>query len=105
MGASAAAAIIIRRERELVEHFRSHAALSAAAAKTPTELAVEQRMAWVILLNRGIIRDAGGGRFYLDEAAWEANRAMKRKMAAVMLVVFICAAAAAAFATSNAARR
>ena len=87
MGASAAVAIIIRREKDLVAHFRSHGAIDAAHAMTPAALGVEQRMAWEILSRNAVIRDGASGTFYLDEVSWEAGQQRRRRMAVVMLVV------------------
>ena len=86
MGASAAAAIIIRREKDLVAHFRSHGAVDAAHAMTPVALGVEQRFAWTILHNRAIIRDGAPGTYYLDELSWEAAGRRRRRVAVIALI-------------------
>jgi len=83
---AAAAAVVIARENDIVAHFRGAEALSAATAKSATELGVDKSGAWIMLERRGIIRAAGEARYYLDEVAWAANRA-RRKRAAVMLIV------------------
>jgi hypothetical protein len=87
MGASAAVAIIVRREKDLVAHFRSHGAIDAAHAMTPAALGVEQRLAWEILRRRAVIRDGAPGTFYLDEPSWEAAQQSRRRVAVVMLIV------------------
>jgi hypothetical protein len=89
MGASAAVAIIIRREKDLVVHFRSHGAIDAAHAMTPAALGVERQLAWEILYRRAIIRDGAPGTYYLDEPSWEASRSRRRKIAAFMLVLVL----------------
>ncbi len=105
MGASAAAVIIIRKEKDLVRHFRDAGATSAASAKAAAALGVHERFAWAMLLRRGIIQESAPGTFYLDEAEWEESRQRKRKLAVVMFVAVFAAAFAAAYATINASRR
>jgi hypothetical protein len=95
MGASAAAAILIRREKDLVAHFRNHGAVDAAHAMTAVALGVEERLAWVVLRNRAIIRDGGPGTYYLDELSWEAAGRRRKRV----LVVVIAAVAVALIAT------
>ncbi len=105
MGASAAAVIIIRKEKDLVRHFRDAGALSAANAQSPAALGVHERLAWAILLRKKIIKEAAPGTFYLDDAAWEESRQQKRKLAMIVFFVVFAAAFAAAYTTINASRR
>ncbi len=88
----AAAAILIRKEKDLVAHFRQHGALSSATAKTANELGVDQRLAWAILRRREIIREATPGIYYLDEPAWTAHRAAQRRVALVGVTIGLLAA-------------
>jgi hypothetical protein len=92
MGA-AAAAIIIRKEKDLVAHFRAAGAISPATAMTPDALGVHQRLAWERLVTRAVIREAVPGSFYLDEPSWVALRRTRRRLAIVMLVVAVSLAA------------
>ena len=80
MGASAAAAIIIRKERHLVEHFRRAGALSPASAQSVDELDIHPRLVWERLVSRAIVREAAPGLFYLDEPSWEAFRRTRRRL-------------------------
>jgi hypothetical protein len=48
MGATAAAAVIIRKEKRIVEAFRSAGATSPGTAVSPEVLGVHQRIALVI---------------------------------------------------------
>jgi hypothetical protein len=91
MGASAAAAIIIKRERDLVDHFRRAGATSPQTAQSPAALGVEQRLAWNILVNGAIIRTGASGTFYLDEASWEALGRRRRRLAVVIAVIALFA--------------
>ena len=91
MGATAAAAILIRREKDLVAHFRSHGAVDPAHAMTPTALGVEERFAWTVLRNRGVIRDGAPGTYYLDELSWDAANSRRRRVAIVALILVVAA--------------
>ena len=74
MGATVAAAVIIRKERELVEHFAEAGAVSPASARSSSDLGVHERFAWIRLVDRGVIREAAPGRYYFDEPTWVALR-------------------------------
>jgi poly(3-hydroxybutyrate) depolymerase len=89
MGASAAVAIIIRKEKDLVAHFRAAGAISAATAKTPGDLGVHERVAWSRLASRAVVRQGTPGTYYLDEPSWEALRRTRRRMALVLLIVVL----------------
>lgn len=102
MGA-AAAAVIIAKEKDLVAHFRLAGALSAASAKSATELGVDTRFAWYILERRAIIRAAGEGLYYLDEPAWMAHRRRRRRAAIALLVIVLGLLAISVFAAIRAA--
>jgi hypothetical protein len=87
MGASAAAVIIIRREKDIVAHFESAGATDAARAIPPVEGRLGKRLAWRRLLARRVIREATPGSYYLDEAAWVALSHMRRRVATVFMVL------------------
>lgn len=82
----AAAAIIIRREREIVSIFRAAGATRADAARRPEELDVDRRVAFRLLVGHAVLRDVGDGRYYLDEPSWNAFGAMRRRLVAVLLI-------------------
>jgi hypothetical protein len=89
MGA-AVAAIIIRREKDLVEHFRRAGATRPEAAQTPGALGVDDdNMIWRILVKGAVIRQGAGGGYYLDELSWEALGRRRRRMAIIMLAVVV----------------
>lgn len=87
MGATAAAAIIIRKERELVDHLRSVGAVSPDSARTLTQLGADQGIAWRRLVDHAVIRSTPAGTWYLDEPSWMALRRMRRRLALVMAIV------------------
>jgi len=88
MGA-AAAAIIIKREKDLVEHFRNAGATSPQRAQSPGALGVEDdNLIWRILVERAVIREGAAGAYYLDEPSWEALGRRRRRMA-IIIGVFV----------------
>lgn len=96
-----AAAIIIRREKELVNHFRQMNALTPASAQSTNVLQVDENIAFRILRDRAIIRETSPGLYYLDELSWEASRRLKRRLALVLLAVVIVAGVSSYFATAR----
>lgn len=101
--ATAAAAVVIAKEKDLVAHFRRAGALSPATAKSVADLGVDTRLAWSILEGRAIIREAGEGLYYLDEPAWVAHQERRRRIAIVMLVIVLALLAVSTFVTMKAA--
>lgn len=89
MGAPAIAAVINRKEKEVVELFREVGATSPAAAKSLTDIGVEQAWPLSRLRRRAIVREAAPGKYYLDEEVWTAMRGMRQRM--VLVVVGIAA--------------
>ena len=90
MGAAAAA--ILRKERDIVNTYRGVGATSPDRARSPDELDVPRRVAFGRLVQRAVLRDTGDGRYYLDEPSWEALRGIRRRMALVIMIVVIGAA-------------
>lgn len=89
----AAAAIIIRKEKEIVRAFRSAGATTAAKSASTSELGVHERMPFRILRWREVIRETTPGRYYLDEAAW-ARMSKRRKQMLVVAIAFVVLAGA-----------
>ena len=80
MGAPAIAAVIIRREREVVDLFRAAGATSPAGAKSLDEVGVYEAWPLSRLRRRAIVREASPGRYYLDEEVWTAMRGMRQRI-------------------------
>ena len=87
MGASAAAIVILRKQEDLIQHFRSAGAISTGTAKSVDELGVETRLVWSGMLRRAVVREASPGRFYLDEPSWEAMVSRRRIRVRIALAV------------------
>jgi hypothetical protein len=95
MGA-AVIAVIVRRERELVELFTREGATSPVAAKTLQELNIDDHgVAMRRLRNRAVVREAGG-RYYVDLESWEAFRRTRQRMALVLALIVLAFAVAVA---------
>lgn len=89
MGAAAAAAIIRRREMEVVDDFRAAGAISRETAQSYTAIGLGESMGLRRLRNRAVIREAAPGTFYLDEEVWEAVRRTRRRIATVFLAILV----------------
>lgn len=91
MGASAAAAIVLLKEKQIVATFRQAGATSAPAAATPAALGVHQGLAFSKLRRRAILREAAQGYFYLDEPSWVAFGKARRRVALVAGLIVLAA--------------
>jgi hypothetical protein len=89
MGAGAIAAMMARREREVVEDFRSAGATSPKAAQSYTATGFGASQAIKRLRNRAVIREAAPGTYYLDEEVWEAVRRTRQRIAMVMIISIV----------------
>ena len=87
----AAAAIIVRRQRDIVDTFRSASATTPASARSPGELGVEEDMIFKGLKRRAVLRDTGNGRYYLDEPSWQALGNIRRRLVTVVLLIALLA--------------
>ena len=73
----AAAAVILMKERQVVETFERAGATAVGTARSPTELGVDpDGVGWRRLRERAIVREArpDTGLYYLDVEVWQATR-------------------------------
>ncbi len=92
MGA-VAAAVIMRKERELVDHFRQAGAVSVSTAQSLTQLGVHaDGVGWHRLTQRAVVREASPGFYYFDEPSWNALRYVRHRMLFVVFAVAIIVA-------------
>jgi hypothetical protein len=84
MGAPAIAAIIRRKEREVVDDFRRGGATAPTTAKSLAELGLEDSWPVRRLQRRAVIREPEPGIMYLDEEVWQAVRRTRRRVAIVL---------------------
>ena len=89
MGAPAIAAVMRRREQEVVDDFRAAGATSPKQAQSYTALGFGESLALRRLHNRAVIREAAPGMFYLDEEVWAAVRRTRRRIAAVLILMML----------------
>jgi hypothetical protein len=92
VGTSAVAAVVIAKEKRIVDAFRRGGAISVTSAVTPSVIGVSERAAFGRLRKRAVLQEASPGAFYLDEASWQALRATRRRMALGALLVVLLAA-------------
>ena len=86
MGA-AVAAILIRRETEVVDDFRAAGATSRETAQSYTAIGLGESLGLKRLRDRAVIREAAPGTYYLDEEVWTAVRRTRRRIATVFLLI------------------
>ena len=89
MGAAVAVAVMRRKERELREGFFNAGAIQPIHARSLSDLGVDENMAWKRLCRHSVIREATPGLFYWDEDVWQALRAMRLRMALMMVGAII----------------
>jgi hypothetical protein len=89
MGAGAIAAMMARREREVVDDFRAAGATSPKDAQSYTAAGFGASQAIRRLRNRAVIREAAPGTYYLDEEVWEAVRRTRKRIAIVIFSVLV----------------
>ena len=80
----AVAAIIAAKTREIVEAFRVARATSVTSGRSLADIRLEDSRIFRGLLRRGLIHEASPGTYYLDEAAYEADRKRRLTLALVL---------------------
>ena len=100
----AAVAVILTKERHIVEALEGMGITSPAAARTIEELedlgVHSSGVAWHALKNRVIVREGSPGRYYVDVEVWQAARRRRRRVMLLVLAVVLLAAAVT-FLTAN----
>lgn len=85
------AAAMVARQRKFVERLRSAGATSPERATAAATFGGDEGMAFGILLRRAVVKKTGE-RYYLDEPAWEALRAKRRRRVLLALAVALVGA-------------
>jgi transposase-like protein len=88
MGA-AVAAVIVAKEREIVDAFRDAGAVSTVTARPLDQVGVDENIGFRRLRAHEVIREATPGRYYLDEGVWVAVRRTRRRVMVVLLAVVV----------------
>ena len=89
MGAPAIAAVIRRREREVVDDFRRTGATSPTTAKSLQDIGLSDSWPVRRLQRRAVIREPEPGIMYLDEEVWTAVRRTRHRVALLFGSVLI----------------
>ena len=93
----AAVAVLLIKERHIVEAMEALGVTSPAAARSIEQLGDlgidPGGMAWRALKNRATVREAASGRYYVDIEVWEANRRRRKRILTLVLTVVLIAAA------------
>lgn len=84
---STVAAVILARERRMVNRLRAAGAVTPEQARTLEELGISRGVIFRRLRERAVVRQAGQDRFYLDEPSWEAVRRGRRRAIHVLGVI------------------
>jgi hypothetical protein len=89
----AGVAVVLIKERHIVEAFERAGATTAERARTLDELGDvgvhAHGLAWHALRDRVIVREAGAGRYYVDIELWQATRRRRRRVLFVVIVVAV----------------
>ena len=97
--APAIAAMIVRARRRIAAYFFVEHAVSAEEAVAYVPQRPIERREFERMRKRGVIRDAGGGKYWLDTAAYQADAERRgRALVPVVIVLAIAAALALTFA-------
>jgi len=87
MGAAAVAAILRKREQDVIDDFRAAGATSPDRAQSYTAMGVGDSLAIKRLRNRAVIREATPGTYYLDEEVWSAVVRTRRRLVVTLLSI------------------
>lgn len=85
MGAPAVAAILRKREQEVIDDFRASGATSPERAQSYHAIGLGDSLAIKRLRNRAVIREAAPGTYYLDEEVWSAVVRTRRRLVITVL--------------------
>jgi hypothetical protein len=89
----AAAVIILRKQRDIVEVYQGARAITPDSARTPDELGIDRSLIFKGLVRRAVLRETSNGRFYLDQPSWNALHSSRRRIGLVVAVAALAALA------------
>ena len=87
-----AAAVIVMKERHIVEAFERAGATEPSRGRSPAELDVDPNgIGWRRLRDRAVVRESspGTGLYYLDVEVWQATRRTRHRVMVLMLIVLL----------------
>jgi hypothetical protein len=80
---------ILRKERQVVRHFREAGATSPAAARPLDQVPEAHSLGLSRLRRRAVIREAQPEHFYLDEEVWVALGRTRRRVSLAVLALIV----------------
>ncbi|MEP6991290.1 MAG: hypothetical protein ABJA80_10200 [bacterium] len=91
-----AVAVILIKERHMVEALQRAGATSPASARTLDDLGGvgidADGIAWRRLRDRAVVREVAPGAYYVDMEVWAATRRQRRRLILVILVLIFLVA-------------
>ena len=94
----AAAAVVLMKERHIVDAFQIAGATTRERALTTDDARVDTYgIGWRRLVSRGIVREATPGHYYVDMIGWHSLRRMRRRVLFVVIAAALLVALAATF--------
>lgn len=88
-----AVAVILIKERHIVEAFERAGATSPERAVNPADAGVDDvGIGWRRLRERAIVREGSPGRYYLDVEVWQATRRTRRRIVLALAALLLLAA-------------
>jgi hypothetical protein len=85
VGATAAVAVMRRKEREVRSDFHAVGATTPVNAMSLSAIGLDETRAVKRLKKHAVIREASPGLFYFDDDVWEALCGMRRRMAILLV--------------------
>lgn len=82
-------AMMLRAQRAIVRRFEEAGATNAESARGAEELKLAPGIAWYQLVERGVLRCPGEGRYFLDRERWELVSSRRRQHTWVMVVAVV----------------
>ena len=73
-------AMMLRAQRAIVRRFEEAGATSTESARGAEELKLTPGIAWYQLVERGVLRCPGEGRYFLDRERWEQVSSQRRHL-------------------------
>jgi hypothetical protein len=83
------AVMIAAKFKKLINSFRNSGTTSSRTSKTPEQLRIKPDRIFRRLLNRGVIKEAGSGRYYLNEGNLDEFNQVRRIRAMIIFGVLI----------------
>ncbi len=93
--APAIAAIVVRARRKIAGHFFVHHATSAEDAVAYVPQRMIMRRQFEHMRARGILRDAGSGKYWIDTVAYQGDIDRRRRILVPIVIVMAAALALA----------